>query len=467
MGAPASPRILLVEDEEAFRSSLAMLARNVGYVVDEAPDLRAARACLEQHPPSLVVLDLDLPDGSGLDLRLESSIDPDTPFVVVSGNGEEAARTQALRSGAAEYLIKPLDPARFEEVLRAARAGASLRAEVADLRATLREAGRFGHLVGRSQPMQRLYDHIARVATTAVPVLVLGESGAGKEVVARTIHDMSPRKDAALIEVNCGAIPDTLIESKLFGHERGAFTGAEKRHRGVFEQADGGTLFLDEIGEMPAELQVRLLRVLETSSFTRIGGDEVHSVDVRIIAATNRDPLEAIAAGRLREDLYHRLNVFPIRVPSMRERRDDIELLARHFLEQINASEGAVKRIDAAAMSRLEAAPWSGNVRALRNAVQRAWILADQVIGAEHVQAAGADPERTATAMDPDAAQAPDGVIEIPIGTSVAEAERRLVLATLAAEDGNKRRAAEVLGVSVRTLYSRLQEYGAGQSSTS
>ena len=459
----SAPRILLVEDDAAFRGSLALLARGVGYEVDEAADLEAARARLGEQPPHLVVLDLELPDGNGLDLKLESAIAPDTPFIVVSGNGDEAARTQALRRGAAEYLIKPLDPARFEAVLRAAQAGESLRAEVADLRASLREAGRFGHLVGRSAPMQKLYDHIARVAATAVPVLVLGESGAGKELVARTIHDMSPRKAGPLVEVNCGAIPDTLIESKLFGHERGAFTGAEKRHHGVFEQADGGTLFLDEIGEMPAELQVRLLRVLETSSFTRIGGNEMLHVDVRIIAATNRDPQEAIDEGRLREDLYHRLNVFPLRVPALRERREDIELLARHFLEQINAAEGSVKRIDAAAVTHLERASWTGNVRALRNAVQRAWILADQVLGAEHVLAAG-EPEDV-RAPEGGAAAGEDGV-HIPIGTSVAEAERRLVLATLAAHDGNKRRAAEVLGISVRTLYSRLQEYGASEPSS-
>ena len=454
-----APHVLLVEDDPAFRRSLAILAGRVGYDVDEAADLDSARACLQARAPDLVVLDLDLPDGNGLDLKLEASIPPDTPFIVVSGNGDENARTQALRRGAAEYLIKPLDPPHFESVLRAAQAGEPLRAEVADLRASLRDAGRFGHLVGRSAPMQRLYDHIARVAATAVPVLVLGESGAGKELVARTIHDMSPRRGGPLVEVNCGAIPDTLIESKLFGHERGAFTGADRQHRGVFEKADGGTLFLDEIGEMPPELQVRLLRVLETSRFTRIGGDRELAVDVRIVAATNRDPREAIDAGRLREDLYHRLAVFPMQVPPLRARREDIELLARHFLEEINRGEGSVKRIDASAMAQLERAEWTGNVRSLRNAVQRAWILADQVITGEHVGGEGEAPPP----LPSEQADA-EGMLQIRVGTSVADAERKLILATLAAHEGNKRRAAEVLGISVRTLYSRLQEYGASEA---
>ena len=460
-------RVLLVEDDPTFRSSLAVLARGAGYEVHEAGDLASARQVLQDGGIDLVVLDLDLPDGNGLDLKLNAAIDPDTPFVVVSGDARAQAKAAALRQGASEFLQKPIEATQFEAVLQAAHAGRPLRAQVADLRASLRDAGRFGHLVGRSEAMQRVYDLVARVSTTSVPVLVLGESGSGKELVAQTIHEMSPRQSAPFVAVNCGAIPETLIESRLFGHEKGAFTGADARQKGVFEQADTGTLFLDEIGEMPAELQVRLLRVLETSSFERVGGSTSIQVDVRIVAATNREPQEAIAEGLLREDLYHRLNVFPIRIPPLRERADDIELLARHFLDVVNAEEGARKRLGADALAALEGHAWAGNVRELRNAIQRAWILADERIGVQEVGGlegggAGAD----ASAEPPRPASAGPAAVPVHVGMTVAEAERALIEATLARCDGNKRKTAEMLGISVRTLYSRLEAYARESSET-
>jgi DNA-binding NtrC family response regulator len=447
------PAALLVEDDAGFRTSLAALVRAAGFDVQEAGGLAEARAALAATQPDLVLLDLELPDGHGLALKLEDDLRPDTPFVVVSGDGSARARRSAARSGAAEFLPKPVDPARLQAVLHGVLAGRSLRAEVADLRRSLRDAGRFGRLVGRSPSMQHVYDLILRVGPTSAPVLITGESGTGKELVAETIHDMSPRTGGPFVAVNCGAIPETLIESRLFGHEKGAFTGAEARTAGVFEQADGGTLLLDEIGEMPGELQVRLLRVLESESFTRVGGTEPIDVDVRVLAATNRDPRRAMQDGRLREDLFHRLNVFPIDLPPLRARPGDVELLAQHILQSVNETEGVAKRFDPRALAHIERHAWPGNVRELRNAVQRAWILADDVIRPELL------PLPDAPAGSPAAAQEA-GSVRIPVGSTVAEAERLLVLATLEACGGNKRKTASTLGISVRTLYTRLHAYG-------
>ncbi len=458
MASASLPLALVVEDDTAFRTSLAALVRTEGFDVREAANLADARSALDEREPDLVMLDLELPDGRGLDLKLSDAIPPETPFVVVTGDASAQAARLALREGAADYLTKPLQPGQLKAVLHATLANRKLRDEVQGLRGALRDAGRFGSLVGRSAPMQRVYDLITRVSATAAPVLVTGESGTGKELVASTIHEMSPRKSGAFVAVNCGAIPETLIESKLFGHEKGAFTGADARHQGVFERADGGTLFLDEIGEMPMELQVRLLRVLETSSFTRVGGTEEIRTDVRLVAATNRDPRESIRDGRLREDLFHRLNVFPIHLPPLRKREGDVALLALHFLESLNRAEGEHKRFSSRALSRLAGAEWTGNVRELKNVVHRAWILtAGDVIKPESVRAHAG----TYEAQDDDDAER----IEVVVGSSLADAERRIVLATLAHCEGNKRKTARVLGVSAKTLYKRLAEYEDGAAS--
>ncbi len=447
------PLVLLVEDDPDFRKSLAALIRKDAFRVEETGTLAAARDALATVDPDLVILDLELPDGDGLELKLHAELRPDTPFVVLTGRGTRETRRMATRLGASDYLTKPLDPQQLTAVLHDVRKGRALRDQVALLRATLREAGRFGSMVGRSPRMQRVYDLIARVSPTSAPVLITGESGTGKELAARTIHDASPRRPGPFIAINCGAIPASLVESRLFGHEKGAFTGAESRHKGVFELADGGTLFLDEIGEMPGELQVRLLRVLETSSFTRVGGSENIEVDVRIVAATNRDPQEALDKGRLREDLFHRLNVFPIELPPLRVREGDVEQLAVHFLEEMNREQGTRKRFDPAALGAVAQARWPGNVRELRNTVQRAWILADDSITSADLPAIARQ-----GAAGPGSTE--DGIF-IAIGTPMEEAARKLVLATLAACDDNRRKAAEALGISVRTLYNRLNEYGA------
>ena len=310
--------------------------------------------------------------------------------------------------------------------------------------------GRFGALYGGSPPMQEVYRHIDKVAPTSATVLIVGESGSGKEVVARTIHQRSDRARAAFIAVNCGAIPGSLIEAELFGHEKGAFTGAARMHRGCFERAEGGTLFLDEITEMAPEMQVRLLRVLETGRFTRVGGEEELRARVRVIAATNREPRRAVSEGRLREDLMYRLAVFPIAIPPLREREGDAELLAERFLAELNEAEGSRKSFSRQAITTIRAHRWPGNVRELKNAVQRAFIMAES--------------EVTLDFAGLDCATPVENCLRVPVGTPLAEIERKAIYATLDLCEGNKRRCAGMLGVSLKTLYNRLAEYQSGDA---
>jgi len=308
--------------------------------------------------------------------------------------------------------------------------------------------GRFGHLFGCSSAMQEVYRRIEKVAPTSATVLITGESGSGKELVARTIHDRSAFARAPFVAVNCGAIPANLIEAELFGYEKGSFTGATRQHRGCFERAEGGTLFLDEITEMAPEMQVRLLRVLETGRYTRVGGEVDLQARARVLAATNRDPLQAVQDGQLREDLMYRLAVFPIALPALREREGDAELLAEHFLQQLNAAEGTARRYSRQAIVTVRTHRWPGNVRELRNAVQRAFIMADDVIEMDFAGLACAEPVGTC--------------LKLPIGIPLAELERQMIYATLDHCDGNKRRCAQVLGISLKTLYNRLTEYQSG-----
>jgi DNA-binding NtrC family response regulator len=318
-----------------------------------------------------------------------------------------------------------------------------------------KDSGHFGHLWGRSAAMERVYQQISRVAGTAVTVFVTGESGTGKELVARTVHDLSRRRKRAFVAVNCGAISPNLIESELFGHEKGSFTGADRQHQGFFERAHGGTLFLDEITEMPTELQVKLLRVLETGTFMRVGSTQLQEADVRVIAASNRPPELAVATGRLREDLLYRLNVFPVLLPPLRDRSEDIALLAEHFLGEVNSSEGAVKRFSREALVKLGAYRWPGNVRELRNAVQRAYVMA---LG-ERISDEWLPSDAPVTNGNGHAATHDVGSITVPVGSSIAQAERQLILATFVHCGRNKERTAAVLGVSLKTLYNRLKEF--------
>jgi two-component system, NtrC family, response regulator AtoC len=328
-----------------------------------------------------------------------------------------------------------------------------LRAEIGDLRQELRGLGRFGHMIGSSPVMQKLYDQLNRVSPTSATVLLIGESGTGKELAAQTIHDLSRRKKRPFLPLNCGAVSPNLIESELFGHEKGSFTGADRQHKGFFERAHGGTLFLDEITEMPAELQVKLLRVLETGTFMRVGTNTPIATDVRVIAATNRNPTKAVTDGRLREDLYHRLNVFPIELPPLRERGTDIEILARHFLEKFNQEENTKKTFSPAAIASLYSHGWPGNVRELKNYVQRVYILADGVVDVDLAPRMFSEPAHTP-------------LITVRVGSTLEEVNRRLIEATLT-ECGNvRRKAAEMLGISLKTLYNRLAEYKSEKDGT-
>lgn len=302
-----------------------------------------------------------------------------------------------------------------------------------------------------SPAMQRLIGQLDRVATTDITMLAVGESGAGKEVVARAVHERSNRRTGPFVAVNCGAIAPTLIESELFGHEKGGFTGALEQKAGYFEQAQAGTLFLDEVTEMPLEMQIKLLRVLESRTFQRVGGDTLLVSDVRILAATNRDPMDAVRSGHLREDLLYRLAVFPLQIPPLRERTEDIVPLARHFLNEFNAMEQTDKAFSPGTLERLVRYDWPGNVRELKNAVYRAYILADKLVEIGNPNLANQPPRPTTV----------DGVVSVRVGTTLADTQREIILATLSRYDGDKRQAARALGISLKTLYNRLDVYRA------
>jgi DNA-binding NtrC family response regulator len=439
---------LIVDDDPGFLLGLSEVVKREGFEVIGADSLKQAREKIAAQQPDILLADLVLPDGSGIDLLEDFEGTASPEFVLITGQASVETAVEALRRGAADYLTKPVDMARVKMALGNLARTLRMKGEIGSLRTELRKLGRFGPLVGASPAMQKIYDLIARVAKTNASIILSGETGTGKEVVARTIHELSRRSKAPFLPLNCGAVSANLIESELFGHERGSFTGADKMHRGYFERAHGGTLFLDEIAEMPMDLQVRLLRVLETSAVTRVGGSDSFQVDVRIVAASNHQIEDAIAAGKLREDLLYRLNVFHVRIPPLRERGDDVELLAEEFLKELNAAEGTAKRFTRACLDRLRQHAWPGNVRELRNVVQRAFILAEDDVGVDSL-----DLEVTEV---PDA---PPSTLMIQVGIPMAEMERRLILATLERFEGDKTKSADVLQISVKTLYNRLREY--------
>jgi len=449
-------RALVVDDDNNSRRALTALVAEQGFEATSAGSLREARDRLLVEPPDVVLLDLILPDGTGFDLVEDlHALTDHAEIVVITGHATLSTAVEALRHGACDYLTKPVDAARLKTMLANLARTRDLRPKISELRSQVRKLGRFGLLVGSSPAMRQVYDLLARVAPSSATVLVTGESGTGKELVAQAIQELSRRQGKPYLALNCAAISASLIDSDLFGHERGSFTGAERVHHGYFERAHGGTLFLDEVSEMPPELQAKLLRVLEAGVLTRVGGEKTVKVDVRIIAATNRDLDAAVADGTFRRDLFYRLQVFPIHLPPLRERVEDIEALAEHFLSELNEREVERKTLLPSTIDILRRCAWPGNVRELKNVIHRAFILADPAGG--EIGPACLTPELSG--------QRPADLGSLPAGAlaTLAEAERRLIFATLDHFEGDKRQASEALGVSLRTLYNRLNQYGAVQ----
>ncbi len=448
----STDRVLIVEDDPATRSGLTELVRSWGFTAEGAADGSDALARFTSFRPSIVVSDLIMPKMSGLELLKAIKADSeDVKVILLTAQGTVDTAVEAVKAGAEDYLTKPLDPTRLQRLLERVAEINKQKRENQVLRRQLSERGRFGKIIGHSQGMRALYQVLEQAAPTPASILILGESGTGKELVAQTIHQLSPRVNAPFIGINCAAIPETLLESEIFGHEKGAYTGATDRRAGCFELADHGTLFLDEIAEMTPATQVKLLRVLQERRFRRLGGRVEQDVDVRVIAATNIDPAAAIRDGKLRDDLYYRLNVFTVSLPPLRDRKDDLPLLIQSFIDEFNARDHrTVRTVAHEAMRMLQTYDWPGNVRELRNVIERATILArGDAIEASHLPPLGAT--RAAGA----AAPVPGGLTIAP-GMTVDEAEQKLILATLEAAGGNKTRAAETLGISLKTLHNKL-----------
>ncbi|WP_242396387.1 sigma-54-dependent transcriptional regulator [Anaeromyxobacter oryzisoli] len=445
-------RVLIVDDEADSRDALAELTQRWGYDVQTASDgTEALRRAIEWHPDVLLT-DLVMPNMDGLWLlrALRAEL-PDCPVVLLTGRGTIQTAVQAIREGAFDFIEKPLEVPRLRIVLERALEKKETMREVQLLRRRLAALAPGTDMIGSGPAMQKVFELVKKVAPSNASVVIGGESGTGKEVVARAIHNLSPRREKPFVALNCGAIPATLIESELFGYERGAFTGADQRRLGNFELAHEGTLFLDEIGELPLELQAKFLRVLEDRKIRRLGGRAEVEIDVRVICATHRDLKEEIRRGRFREDLYFRLHVFTIGLPPLKERREDIPLLVHHFIEKFNAETGKhVQGVSPQAMSVLQGYPWPGNIRELRNSVERAMILVDgDVIGEEHL------PPDVQTAR-PEAA-----TLRVPLGIPMDQVEKEYILASLQRNGGNKARTAEILGISEKTLYNKLNRYTA------
>jgi len=449
-------RVLIVEDDSNTRLGLTELVRTWGFTTEAAADGQEALQRITAFRPSIVITDLVMPrmDGMAL-LRALKEEGGDLTVILLTAQGTVETAVEAIKQGAYDYLTKPVEPQRLRIVLDKIVERQETLREVKVLRRQLRDHGSFGRMIGAGVEMRKIYQVVEQAAPTLASVLISGESGTGKELVAQTIHQLSPRAQQPFVPINCAAIPETLLESEIFGHEKGAFTGAMDRREGCFELADRGTLFLDEIAEMTPATQVKLLRVLQEQTFRRLGGRTEQTVDVRVLAATNVNPLEAVKSGKLREDLFYRLNVFCIELPPLRLRKDDLPLLIQSFLVEFNArNKKAVSAIEPAAMRILEQYHWPGNVRELRNVIERAVILSTgEFIEAKHL------PPLAGTPSAPTAHS-----ISLEPGVTVEEAERRLILLTLEHTRDNKTRAAEILGISLKTLHNKLNKLrGRGQ----
>ena len=452
------PDILLVEDKESLRRVLRLTLEHAGYSVTEAADAREASNQITRVPHKIVLTDLRMPNGSGLDvLRAAKTADSDVPVIVMTAYGSIDEAVQAMKDGAHDFLQKPVDSNHLLLLVERALEQSRLRTENILLREEWSKHYGFPRILGESEAIKRAVAETQRVAQTEATVLLLGESGTGKELFARAAHHLSNRRDKPFVAINCAAIPETLIENELFGHERGAFTGAGDRRLGKFELASSGTVFLDEIGELPLTVQGKLLRAIEEKSIDRIGGKAPIPVDVRIVAATNRDLRAAVDQGQFRGDLFFRLAVFPIDIPPLRERGDDIVLLARHFAAELGKDlRGREATLSESSFQALRGHHWPGNVRELENTIERACILADSIELQPRDLGLIAESQREATAFGFDLS----GNLNDAAERAVRMVERQKIADALSQCDGNKTRAAEVLAVSYKTLLTKIKDYG-------
>jgi len=470
-------KVLIVEDEQNARTGLTELVESWGYRAECAADGVEALDKVLQWSPSIVVTDLMMPRMDGMELLSRIMELPQRLAVVMlTAQGSIESAVEAMRMGAYDYLPKPVEPVRLKTILQNASRQREADVALEVTRRQLRDTGVLGPLVGSSPEMKAIFSLIERVAPSNVSVLVTGESGTGKELVARALHDLSSRRNKPFVAVNCAAIPETLIESEIFGHEKGAFTGAIERRAGCFELAEEGTLLLDEIGEMPAATQAKLLRVLEDRKLRRLGSKIETSVDVRVVAATNKNPQEAVASGALRGDLFYRLNVFNIQMPPLRDHRSDVKLIAEKMIDAMNERHHCtVSGLTDPLLARLISYAWPGNVRELRNTIERATILAGTgLLGTEHLPPHFGEPGFAPAAQriaQPALSQnhqpmnhhssVDDNSVRVEVGTTVDEAEKQLILRTLLSTHNNKTKAAEILGISSKTLQNKLKEYNA------
>ena len=454
-------KVLIVEDEPHALMGLAELISGWGYRTETARDGVEGWEKALAWDPAIVVTDLKMPrmDGLGLLAKLAETgagIPSNVAVVLLTAQGSIQVAVEAMKLGAYDFLQKPVDAARLRVILTNATRQRETAIELEVARRRLRESGVVGSMVGSSRAMKEIFALIEQIASSNVSVLITGESGTGKEMVARTLHELSPRKSRPFVAVNCAAIPESLIESELFGHEKGAFTGAAERRAGCFELASGGTLLLDELGEMPVATQAKLLRVLEERKLRRLGAKSEQDVDVRVLAATNRDPAEAVANGHLRSDLYYRLNVFHIHMPPLRQHLEDVPAMADAMIREMNQKHNRkVTGLGPTMLDKMMQYDWPGNARELRNVMERAVVLCPDGMPLE---AAHLPPQFGQGQLTPPALS-DSNVIPVRVGTTVDEVERQLILRTLESTGQNKTRAAEVLGISLKTLHNKLKEY--------
>jgi DNA-binding NtrC family response regulator len=442
--------VVVADDEKNIREGLVEYLAGDGYEALGAADGEEAMKLVDSGNVDLVITDLRMPKlGGGELLTTIAGRYPGLPVIVLTGHGTIEDAVNAMRSGAFDFLTKPVNLDHLSILAKRALESREMARKNRELEAEVDAQKRTSSIIGKSAEMKKVFDMIRRVAPTKASVLVTGESGVGKELVADAIHNLSPRRDGPLVKVHCAALAESLLESELFGHEKGAFTGALARKRGRFELADKGTLFLDEIGEINQNVQIKILRVLQEHRFERVGGEETIESDVRIIAATNRDLKEEIRKGSFREDLYYRLNVVNISVPPLRERRDDIPLLAMSFLREFADENGKkIEAFDPKARQAIYAYPWPGNVRELRNSIESAVVMTSgSFVGLDDLP-----PSVRSSGEERD--------VRVPIGSSLEEAEKILIRETLVAQGGNKSKTAEILGIGRKTLYQKIEEYG-------